>query len=84
MNIKIVNRIKVLYSKYLWKVSLEEYLEQSRQSKIWDEEKITDSLFEMLLKDKDLWNYSKDNVLLQQQQHKTNINGKISSLKPDF
>jgi type I restriction-modification system DNA methylase subunit len=84
MNIKIVNRLKVIYSKYLWKVSLEDYLEQSRQSKIWDEEKVTDSLFEMLIKDKDLWNYSKDNVLLQQQQHKANIDWKISNLKPDF
>jgi hypothetical protein len=38
----------------------------------------------MMLKDKDLWNYSKDNVLLQQQQHKADIKGKITSLKPDF
>lgn len=84
MNTKIVNRLKTLYSKYLWKVNLEEYLDQSRQSKIWDEEKVTDSLFEMLIKDKELWGYSSDNVLLQQQQHKTSINWKVSNLKPDF
>ncbi len=84
MNTKIINKLKAIYKKYLWNQSLEEYLEQSRVSKIGDEEKITDSLFEMMLKDKDLWNYSKDNVLLQQQQHKTKINWKIQSLKPDF
>ena len=73
MNTKIIPRLKSLYKKYLWSVSLEEYLDQSRASKIWDEEKVTDSLFEMMLKDKELWNYSKDNVLLQQQVHKVNM-----------
>ena len=81
---KTISRIKTHYNKYLGKVSLDEYLTQSRLSKIWDEEKVTDSLFESLLKDKDLWNYSKDNVLLQQQQHKANINWRVTNLKPDF
>ena len=80
----MINKLKLNYSKYLWKLSLLEYLDQSKQSKIWDEEKITDSLFEMLLKDKDLWNYSSDNTLLQQQQHKALIWWKTKQLKPDF
>lgn len=81
---KKISKIKTHYQKYLWKTSLQDYLEQSKKSKIWDEEKITDSLFETLLKDKDLWNYSKNNVLLQQQNHKVNICSKKIILKPDF
>ncbi len=81
---KKVSVIKSIYKKYLWNSLLNEYLVESRKSKIWDEEKITDSLFEMMLKDKDLWNYSNDKCLLQQQQHKANIGGKILLLKPDF
>lgn len=74
---QIINK---LYKKYIWDESLESYLIKSKKSKIWDEEKITDSLFELMLRDKNLWNYSKDNVLLQQQTHKT-LN---AILKPDF
>lgn len=81
---KVVKKIQDHYSRYLWKISLEDYLAESRKSKIGDEEKITDSLFESLIKDKDIWNYSEDTVLLQQQQHKVIINGKRVTLKPDF
>lgn len=84
MNTKIVNKLKTLYKKYLWNATLEEYLEQSKISKIWDEWKVTDSLFENLLKDKDLWNYSKDNVLLKQERHRININWTKKDLIPDF
>jgi len=81
---KKISAIAKLYKQYLWKRSLQEYLQLSKSSKSGDEETTTDPLFRDMLQHKDLRNYSWDNVLLQQQRHRIVRKWKEWIAKPDF
>ena len=81
---KQIKELEKLYTQYLWKKSLVEYLSESRKRNVWDEETTTDPLFRDMIQNEYLWGYNWDNVLLQQQKHKIVWNWENKIAKPDF
>ena len=81
---KQIKELEKLYTQYLWKKSLVEYLSESRKRNVWDEETTTDPLFRDMIQNEHLWGYNWDNVLLQQQKHKIVWNWENKIAKPDF